>query len=194
MSIIVIWLSRRCSSWSKDLMVSKLESKYQALHWIRAHNWYSTEDYVTVQPLFAKVLFLINSNIPFNFGNVAFDLTVKNEDVFWKCHALLFLFLIHHVLTSLDYNLVEQDGVFTSLPIYNEQTYPVLKSFSVVGDQDEDTQTKNSLLDFHCLFWASTIRTTLQCLDDQRKMTLGVFITLDLFTLYHLCLLVLIFI
>lgn len=72
---------------------------------IGAHNWYPNyENYAIVDPLFAKIFFLIGGGIPLNFGKLAFDLIVNNENVFWERYALPFPSLIHHVLTSQDYN------------------------------------------------------------------------------------------
>lgn len=51
---------------------------------IRAHNLYLTTNYASVDHLFAKVLFLIGGKISFNFGKLAFDLIVKNADVFQR--------------------------------------------------------------------------------------------------------------
>lgn len=46
----------------------------------------------------------------------------------------------------------------------------MLKSLGIVGDQDEETQTKNALLDLvTIIFYFQTIRSTLQHLNDQRK-------------------------
>lgn len=67
--------------------------------------------------------------------------------------ALPFSSLINQVLTSQDYNLIEKDEVFTSFPIYIKPTFPMLKSLGVAGDQHEDTQTKNALLDSNHLLY-----------------------------------------
>lgn len=80
MSTIVTRLLERYSPSSNELLVSKHDSKSQA--WIGAHNWYTTENYAIVDPLFAKILFLIRGEISFNFGKLAFDLIVKNANVF----------------------------------------------------------------------------------------------------------------
>ena len=67
----------------------------------------------------------------------------------------------------------------------------MLKSLSVVGDRDEDTQTKNALLDSTTInFEFQIIRSTLQCLYDQRETILDMFITLDFFALYPLLVLI----
>lgn len=97
--------------------------------------------------LFVKVLFLIRGGIPFNFGKLAFYLIAKNAYVFWKRFAVPFPSLIHHMLEFEGCNLVDDNQVFTSFPIYIKPTYHMFKSFDVVGDQDENTQTKNALLD-----------------------------------------------
>lgn len=42
--------------------------------------------------------------------------------------------------------MLEEDEVFTFFPTYIDSTYPILKSFGVIGDRDEDTLTTNALL------------------------------------------------
>lgn len=78
-------------------------------------------------------------------------------------------YLIQQVLASKDSNVVEEVEDFTFILTYSEPTFLMLKSLSVVGDQDEDSRATNSILKRAMInFKFQTIHSTLRCLNAQR--------------------------
>lgn len=78
-------------------------------------------------------------------------------------------YLIQQVLASQDSNVVEEVEDFTFILTYSEPTFLMLKSLSVVGDQDDDSRATNSILKRAMInFKFQTIHSTLRCLNAQR--------------------------